>query len=662
MSYIIIATILQLERTTAPRSICVLVFRSSIWGILPDGAASAFDDGKVKVMIDRRDFLRITGWTAAGLAIPLRVKPVCFLASLAYGAEKKRTFSGNKLGRDLSRFVDALPIIPAMPNTGAAYHYKVALRQFTQRVHRDLPPTPVWGFAVPGFTPSWPGPTIEAVMNMPTRVRWINDLPSTHLLASAVDHTIHGAEREFPDVRAVIHLHGGATEAESDGYPEDWYSPTGVRMNGSTGPNYVDYTYHNGQLPTALWYHDHALGITRLGIFAGLVGLYLIRDASDTGGPPTREPDRARPGENSMGLPGPAPGHGGPPYHEIPLVIQDRSFNSDGTLAHPAIGVNPKVHPQWVQDYFGDVICVNGKAWPHLEVEPRRYRFRLLNGCNSRVLDLKVDPPQALWQIGSDGGFLPHVVSRPTLLLAPAERADVVLDFTGMSGATLTLLNLAPSPFVDGEPPDPQTTGQVMQFRVLPNCRDVDRSMPPESIALPACADLRSLVTPEMLSNPRRAYLNVIQGKAGPRVLTLSDTGWMDPVTEKPRIGSIEVWEIMNLANDLHPIHLHLTQFQLLNRQLFDVSAYKKGVAHSSARSAIPDPAPYLKGKPTMQPPEEAGWKDTIVHPAGAVTRFVTRWAPQAAPLRGPGSPTPGANLYPFDPTRGKYVWHCHNL
>ena len=180
---------------------------------------------------------------------------------------------------------------------------------------------------------------------------------------------------------------------------------------------------------------------------------------------------------------------------------------------------------------------------------------------------------------------------------------------------------------------------------------------------MPAVADLRSLVTPELLRNPRRFYLNVIQGRNGPVMLTLSNRRWMDPITENPRVGAVEVWEIMNLANDFHPIHLHLLQFQLLNRQTFDLAAYKAAL---TAQRVTPfpalDPTPYLQGPPEPPPPAEAGWKDTFIHRTHSVTRLVTRWAPQTAPLRGAGSAAPGVNLYPFDPTRGRYVWHCHNL
>ena len=575
---------------------------------------------------------------------------------------RERVFSGSRPGTDFVKFVDPLPLIEIMPDMGVAFQYQVEMKQFSQKVHRDLPPTQVWGFGAVGSAPSWPGPTIEARVNTPVTVRWINNLPAAHLLADALDHSMHGAERGIPDVRDVVHLHGGATRADSDGYPEDWVSPAGVRIDGRVDKNYHDYVYHNGQPATALWYHDHALGITGLDIIAGLAGLYILRDTGDTGGPPAVSPARPGPGENTMGLPGPAPGHGSLPCYEIPLVIQDRSFNADGSPTLPTRGVNPDIHPQWVQDYFGDVICTNGRAWPYLEVEPRRYRFRVLNACNTRILNLCLDSHQSVFQIGSDGGFLHQVVELQSIRMAPAERADLIIDFTGMGGDTITLLNDAKTPYVNGEPPNPQTTGRIVQFRVRKMLRSPDRSLPPRSIPLPSFTDLRSLVTPAMLKNPRRAYLNVKRTARGPTMLTLSDRMWMDPVTETPRVGSVEIWEIMNLADDLHPIHLHLIQFQLLDRRAFNVKAYKRALGRRPSRSPIPAPTPYLVGKPLSPPPQEAGWKDTVVHHPGEVTRFVTRWAPQTAPLCGPGSPAAGVNLYPFDPTRGKYVWHCHNL
>lgn len=371
-------------------------------------------------MISRRDFLTLAGSAAASLAISSKVQGRgASKDSEPHAAPKTRVFSGSKPGTAFTKYVDPLPIMQVMPNAGIRDQYRIAMKQFAQRIHRDLPPTTLWGFGAVGYRPSVPAATIEVQINKPVKVRWINDLPRTHLLAAAVDHTIHGAERKFPEVRSVVHLHGGATAPDSDGYPEHWYSSAGGRMDGKIGDNYLDYTYHNGQLATALWYHEHALGITRLNIIVGLAGLYILRDNSDTGGPPAANSSNPHPGENTLGLPGPAPGHGTGLFYEIPLVIQDLALNADGSLAYPTKGVNPEIHPQWVQDFFGDVICVNGKAWPYIQVEPRRYRFRILNACNSRVLDLTLDSGQPVYHIGSDGGFLPQVAECHRLRIAP---------------------------------------------------------------------------------------------------------------------------------------------------------------------------------------------------------------------------------------------------
>ncbi len=279
-------------------------------------------------MISRRDFLILAEFAAASLAIPRKAEGDSVSnVSNTGAATKPRVFSGSRPGTAFIKYVDPAPIIQVMPNSGTMNRYRIAMKEFTQKIHRDLPPTKLWGFGAVGGLPSVPGGVIEARINAPVKVRWINGLPDTHLLGSAEDHTIHGAEQEYPEVRTVVHLHGGATAPDSDGYPEDWCSPTGVRMNGASGDNFADYTYHNGQLATALWYHDHALGITRLNIIAGLAGLYILRDNHDTGGPPAANPLKPQPGENVLGLPGPAPGHGFWPF------LRDSAGNSRSGLS-----------------------------------------------------------------------------------------------------------------------------------------------------------------------------------------------------------------------------------------------------------------------------------------------------------------------------------------
>ena len=214
--------------------------------------------------------------------------------------------------------------------------------------------------------------------------------------------------------------------------------------------------YDNGQLATALWYHDHALGITRLNVICRAGRVYISSGTPRIPGDlPRPNPAKPRPGENTLGLPGPAAGHG------VRSFLRDSPGNPGSGLQCrrlPRLSHQRRQsgHPsQWVQDFFGDVICVNGKAWPYLQVEPRRYRFRLLNACNSRLLDLSLDSHQPIFQIGSDGGFLPAVAQLNHLRIAPAERADLILDFTGLAGATITLRNHARTPFVEGEPPNP---------------------------------------------------------------------------------------------------------------------------------------------------------------------------------------------------------------
>ncbi|HLO04179.1 MAG TPA: multicopper oxidase domain-containing protein, partial [Symbiobacteriaceae bacterium] len=340
------------------------------------------------------------------------------------------------------KFVDPLPIpsvlSPVDTICGEPF-FEVRMRQNQQRLHRDFPLTTIWG-----YNGLYPGPTIEARRDEPIRVHWINDLPTTHLFT--VDHTIHGAEEFRPDVRNVVHLHDGNTPAAFDGHPDQWYTPGMTEI----GPAFVTdvFEYPNRQPATTLWYHDHAIGITRLNVYAGLAAFYLLRDEA----------------EERLPLPQ------GP--FEIPIVIQDRTFNSDGSLFYPA---------EWVPEFFGNTILANGKVWPFQNVEPRRYRFRLLNGSNARFYTLTFDPTLPFHVIGVDGGLLERPVTVTTLTLAPAERVDVILDFTGRQNVTFTLTNSAPAPFPGGDLPDANTS-VIMQFRVVLPLSSKDRSQIPDRL------------------------------------------------------------------------------------------------------------------------------------------------------------------------------------
>ena len=309
----------------------------------------------------------------------------------------------------LARYVDPLPIPailrggdtrpdPEHPGRVLPYH-RIAMREGWANVHRDLPPTRFWG-----YDGKMPGPTIEVQSGKPLLIEWANELPKQHLFP--IDYTLHGAGHDVPDVRAVVHVHGARVPPEADGYPESWY----------VGGKSATYRYPNRQEATTLWYHDHAMGIERLNVYAGLFGTFLIRDEI----------------EDSLGLPR--------DEFEIPLIVTDRQFNSDGRLYYPTSGMPES---PWVSEAYGDVMLINGKMAPYLNVEPRVYRFRIVNASNARFYYLGLSDGTPLQQIGSDQGLLPRPVAMKAVTLAPAERADVLVDFSKLAGQNIILRSLA---------------------------------------------------------------------------------------------------------------------------------------------------------------------------------------------------------------------------
>jgi len=509
------------------------------------------------------------------------------VASLAVGAT--RAFAATPLdGATLAKFVDPLPIprvmAPVPGGDPSATFYEIAMTEFKQKLHRDLPETTVWG-----YDGSYPGPTIEARTNEHVKVKWVNNLPLTPLLP--IDPTI--VMGGLPDVRNVVHLHGGHVPPESDGNPDAWFTPG----------NFAVYDYPNLQQAATLWYHDHANSITRLNVCAGLEAFYIIRDDV----------------EDSLNLPKGA--------FEIPLVIQDRAFNTDGSLNYPSEGVTA-VHPVWVPEFFGDVAMVNGKAFPFLDVQPRKYRFRILNGSNARFIIIRIPGIPKFFQIGSDGGLLPKPVRVRELLLAPAERVDIVVDFSKVAGKTLIMTNNAPAPFPGG---GDVALPELMQFRVSSTPVADDSSLPkvlrplariPENLA----SNTRDVTLEETLDpvtgNPLHGNLNGLR--------------WEDAVTENPKLGSTEIWNIVNLTGDAHPIHVHLVEFQVLDWTPFNAGRY----AADKAAGKLKPLKNYLTGKPLKPIPSEAGWKDTVKAFPGMVTRIIMT----------------------FKDFSGKYVWHCHIL
>lgn len=457
-------------------------------------------------------------------------------------------------------------------------------------MHRDLPPTRLWG-----YNGLFPGPTIDVNQDENVYIKWMNDLPDKHFLP--VDHTIHHSEsgHQEPDVKTVVHLHGGATPPDSDGYPEAWFT----KDFKETGPYFEKEVYHypNKQRGALLWYHDHAMAITRLNVYAGLAGMYIIRERK----------------EKQLKLPS--------GEYDVPLMILDRTLNDDGSLSYPSGPANPSEtlpDPSIVPFFCGNTILVNGKAWPYMEVEPRTYRFRILNASNTRTFSLSLNNGGKFIQIGSDGGLLPRSVKTQSISLAPAERYDVLIDFSAFDGEHIILTNGTGC----GGDADPDTDANVMQFRVTKPLKGEDTSRKPKYLST------MPNVTSKRIHNIRTLKLTNTQDKYGRPVLTLNNKRWHDPVTEAPKLGTTEIWSIINPMGGTHPIHLHLVSFQILDRRPFDLERYNKFGDIVYTGPAVPPP------------PSEKGWKDTVQAHSGEVIRIAATFAPYS----------------------GRYVWHCHIL
>jgi spore coat protein A len=473
----------------------------------------------------------------------------------------------------LKPFVDALPIPriakpagtrPDPERSGSTVpYYRIAMREVHQKVHRDLPPTRMWSFEE-GF----PGPTLEIQSGQGAIVEWANELPGRHFLP--IDNTLHGADKSLPEVRAVVHLHGGRTPADSDGYPESWVVP---------GKSQTCF-YPSKQDAALLFYHDHTMGINRLNTYAGMQGLCIVRDPLEAG----------------LNLPS--------GKYEIPMLLCDRLLRTDGQLEYPV-----SEHPgrPWVPEVFGNAILVNGKLLPYLEVEPRSYRLRIMNGSNGRFYRLSLADKSTFHVIGDDQGLLSSPVAVKRIPLAPAERTDLIVDFAPMAGSNVKLVS---------------DSFDILEFRVAAKAT-VE--------AVPLLAVLRPplRLDPAPAVQTRRLTLDErmddVQRSMG---MLLNNTPWHMPITEKPTLGTTEIWELVNLTDDSHPIHLHLVRFQILDRRRFDSFEFmSKGT---------------LRFTGPAQPPEahESGWKDTVRADPSMVTRIIV----------------------PFEGYAGRYVWHCHIL
>lgn len=666
-------------------------------------------------MLTRRTFLK---YTVGGTVLTLfGIDPIT-------GARKAlaQIPGGTLPPADIPKFGTPLLIPPVMPHLGKvvltggrpATYYEISLRQFSQQMLPvNHPATTVWGYGAVAakhknalLIHNAPSLTIEAQWNEPVRVKWINDLVDAngdylpHLLP--VDPSIHWAYppggtggtdmkpvfTETPGpytgpVPMVTHLHGAiGVGDESDGYTESWFLPNannipeGYATKGkwydffagkaealfgaAWGPGFSVSHYPNDNRASTIWYHDHAMGMTRLNVYAGPAGFYILR-GGPTGDGAVLDSQTGLPAL----LPGPAPKEGDkfPPnktYREIPIAIQDRSFNTDGSLFYPDTRAffdditgpytpETDLPPIWNPEFFGNTLIVNGNTWPFLNVDQSRYRFRVLNGCQSRflILDFSAITGVDVWVIGNDGGFLSAPVhltasNANRLLMAPAERYDIIVDFGAVPVGNYTLKNVGPDePFGGGEPDsdfgkaDPASTGQVMEFRVALAAAP-DTSTPPQFLVLPALPLLPAATSTRPLAlleresvnypgSPAQALLGTVAGDPNVAPGNWVEHHFGDPVSENPAVGATEIWEFYNATADAHPIHVHEIAFEVVNRQPIFVNEATKQV------QVVPGSAP-LPPKPW-----ESGVKDTVIVYPGEVTR-----------IRGQFN------------RPGQYVWHCH--
>ncbi len=522
----------------------------------------------------------------------------------------------------------------------------------------------VWGFegdakdAVTGeslgLVHSTPGCSFEAIRGVPVQVKWVNALldasgnPLPNLFA--VDPTFNWANPnsvETPNPSSVplggysqaqspvpisIHLHGGETPSTSDGNPEAWWTPNGLH-----GPAYntevptdnesAIFVYPNEQQATTLWYHDHAMGITRLNVMSGLAGFYLLRSPDD---------------QVAQLLP--------KGEFEVPLAIQDRNFLSDGSLFYSSEGTNTAVHPYWNPTFLGNVLMVNGMVWPNMDVKQGQYRLRILDGSNSRFYTLRFSNGMAFTQIGSDGGYLKTPESLTSLVISPGERVDLLVDFSNIpAGEKVVLQNSDPALTAN----EKQNVGQIIQFTVGDK-----KGVSPQTLPSELNPTLKGTFPNLPSPTTTRTLTLVEQGTAPNTVAMLLDGQTYDaPASEKPRLGTTEDWIIVNPTMNSHPIHLHLVQFQLVERQTIASTQYMydweklNGNLPLNHTAKNLDLNKYLEGQSTKPSPNEQCWKDTIQADAGMVTVIRVRFAPQD-----------GSN-YGFAPTSGPgYVWHCHIL
>jgi len=684
--------------------------------------------------MNRRQFLNLAGGAAAMLAIAKRNAYAAFSQSMALSK-----FAQPLRGVSLPPYSSAgIPVLtPDGLSTSSVDHYSIVVKQYTDQLHPSMSNgTKLWGYAnYNNQVNRHLGGIIIAQRNRPAQLTFVNSLPPTHILP--VDTSIMGANGA-PN-RMTTHIHGGLVPWVSDGGPYTWFTPGGAHgaafLNDTiTYPiapptlsaGQAEYYYPNAQSARLIWYHDHAVGTTRLNAYAGMASAYIIRDPN--------------------GIEGSLIANGLPNYIEaggleIPLVIQDKIFKnanpqavktypqyetpvgdlwypyqydrSRWTLAGTKIPKTPSVIPE----FFGDTMLVNGTVYPSVTIPPRRVRFRILNACNARFLNLQLlvkdttmdgitldgtgapynAAGPAFVQIGTEAGFLsapayipakaPFSVildeenGNPTymnhgLLMAPAERADIIVDFNTYSeGTRFILYTDCPAPFPGGDPindhkphgngcgPDTRTLMEIVigSASGVPSDPTLDLSslaMDPAPLVFPGNTDptlpdgttVRTLTLNEVFDS----YGRLIQ-MLGTNDKVNNEYGreYVDTSTENISAGAIEVWRIFNTTGDTHPMHFHLINLQVISRQPFDVTAFMLNGTETLGTKYAPDA-------------NELGWKETIRMNPGEMTTVIAKFDLPSAPFTIPSTPRAGSGGLGVTPSTGKtlheYVWHCHIL
>ena len=676
-------------------------------------------------------------------SIPQFVDPVPHFAGIRVDATG---------GGDL--YVNAVPSDQIALSTGTVVNGGIIGGVIDPIINPSLGKAHVWAYEIStddiNYTPPlWPGFTVVTQRGYPLNVTYNNNLQNETYdkVGLIVDQTLHWAnpsellmndpQRFNPyagEPLIVPHLHGGEVRSDNDGGPDAWFNHDFSKTGPSWGIDGTDnlYYYPNSQETATLWFHDHLLGGTRLNVYAGMAAFYFLKDGVEDA---LQLPGWSGDGMVQEVAPLGTSGTFNPnPYlPEIELALQDRMFDMDGKLYFVNnMPPNPTMHPFWNPEFIGDVMTVNGKTWPYLSVAPRKYRFRILNGSNSRFYELWLQDlatgtfGPAFQQIGTDGGLLDApVIIDPALggklIIGPGERVDVIIDFTNSpAGAIWTMRNSGRAPYPFGGPPQGKTMGRIMQFVVNGQLVGADNSQVPAALRttpLVKLTDFAGIIngTPTLT---RQLTLNEVMGAGGPLEALVNNTKWdgngmMEglAITEMPTEGTTEVWQIINMTGDAHPIHLHLVQFQLVSRQKFNTNKYGKaynalftgsfgtdpitGIPYvdpmtgnppldhmtglpyppgvfmggygppasyntNNADGAIggnPGVTPYLQGPKKPANLNERGWKDTFIMYPGEVTTVVVRFAPTDMDI----NTLPANQLFGFDPSKGPgYVWHCH--